>query len=30
VFAIVGILYVISLFVFITGTRTNLGGAGLL
>jgi len=29
VFGIVGILYAIALFAFITGTRTNLGGGGI-
>jgi len=29
VFAVVGILYAIALFAFITGTRTNLGGGGI-
>lgn len=28
VFGVVGILYAIALFAFITGTRTNLGGGG--
>ena len=30
VFGIVGILYAIALFAFITGSRTNLGGGGIL
>jgi len=30
IFGIISVLYIISLFSFITGTRTNLGGSGIL